>query len=567
MIVGSFLNIHCDNEETSLQSFYRSFSSDMADVINLSAIPGDGQVTLNWINPANSDFSKVEVSWSSPEHAIVSLIEFPGLPGESISETITKLTNDVTYTFTFKTIDNNGNKQSEGRAIPVILNDVFPPGNITELSVTPAEREVFLNWINPPNTDFAKVIVGWSSQEHAGSVMEFPGLPGESINETITGLANEAFYIFTFKTIDNNGNKQSEGRVIPVVLDDFLPPGDVTDIKAISSNTEIKLWWRNPVDADFLKVKVSWTPGDTNSVMEFAGSPGEVAKGTITGLTNGTMYTFTIKSIDKESNEQSTGKTISELPIPHWGGKNHIEYGTRWHPTYNYTDLTGLLNNLDLDREVFDGISYVQLSSSWRNEEPTLEQTIERGFISPYLKQLINWVDAIHKKGLKIHLEIKDIPNWAGRNDPSDGGTGDGNCCNLHFSNIDHYRAYVKNIAKLFVGKVQSYSFASQVNIRESWKGTIQEAMDAMVIGGRTIKTVYDDHELPVSFSTSEASPCWGCESTNGLIGSDDYEKMLNMYDQFIGNTELMSLFHALGITVNDHNAYGNMRIFEQPCR
>ncbi len=532
----------------------------MADVINISAIPGDGQVTLNWINPTNSDFSKVEVGWSSPEHA-GSVIEFPGLPGESMSETITKLTNDVTYTFTFKTIDNNGNKQIEGRIIPVMLNDVFPPGDITELSVISAEREVSLNWINPPNTDFAKVRVSWSSPEHTGSIMEFPGLPEESVNETITGLDNDATYIFTFKTVDNNGNNQSEGIVIPVVIDDFLPPGDVTDIKAISSDTEIKLYWKNPLDADFSKVKVSWAPGDANSVMEFVGDPGEKMKKTITNLTNGTMYTFTIKSIDIKSNEQKTGKIISELPIAHWGSKNHIEYGTRWHPTYNYADQTGLLNNLDLDREVFDGISYVQLSSSWRNEEPTIEQTIERGFISPYLRQLINWVDAIHKKGLKIHLEIKNIPNWLGQNDLPDGGTGNQNCCNLHFSKIDHYRAYVRNIAKLFVGKVQSYSFASQVNIKQNWKGTIQEAMDAMVIGGRTIKTVYDHHGLPVSFSASEASPCWGCESPDGLIGSNNYEKILNMYDQFIGNTELMSLFGAVGISMNDHSAYGNMRL------
>ena len=44
-------------------------------------------------------------------------------------------------------------------------------------------------------------------------------------------------------------------------------------------------------------------------------------------------------------------------------------------------------------------------------------------------------------------------------------------------------------------------------------------------------------------------------------MGANAYEKALNMYDQFIGNAEFMSLFNALGITMNDYIAYGNMRL------
>ncbi len=388
------------------------------------------------------------------------------------------------------------------------------------------------------------------------------------MSETIIGLVDDITYNFTFKTIDLLGNKQVTGQIISVsTIDDVTPPQDVTNVKAISSDTEIKLWWQNPADSDFSKVKVSWTPGDAGSVREFSGAPGEDMRESITGLTNGTMYTFTIRSVDTESNEQSTGKTVSELPIPHWGGKDHIEYGFRWHPAYNYEDSTGLLNIRDLDREVFNDISYVHFWSRWRVTEPTREKTIERGFISPYLKQLMSWINAVHRKGLKIHLEIKDMPYWVGRNAlTSTMKKGDRGCCDLYFTdsdrtNLEHFETYLRNMAKLFVGKVQSYSFFAETNIPIGWKGTIEEAMDAMVVGASALKKVYQEHGLPVSFATSEASPCWHCENTTGLMGANPYERTLNMYDQFIGNAELMSLFHALGITMNDHSAYGNMRL------
>ncbi len=540
------------------------------DITELSAIPAEGEVSLSWVNPSNTDFAKVEVSWSAPEDT-GSVIEFEGLPGASMSETITGLLDDITYNFTFKTIDSNENKQVEGKVIPIMLNDTFPPGDITELFATPAEREISLSWKNPSNIDFSKVEISYSAPGHSDSVMEFEGSPGALMSATITELANDVTYTFTFKTIDFLGNKQVTGQIISVsTIDDVTPPQDVTNVKAISSDTEIKLWWQNPADSDFSKVKVSWTPGDAGSVREFSGAPGEDMRESITGLTNGTMYTFTIKSIDIESNEQSTGKTVSELPIPHWGGKNHIEYGVRWHPLRNYPDLTGSLSIRDLDREVFNGISYVHFWSNWGRVEPSFYKTIEKGFTSPDLRQLINWVDAAHAKGLKIHLELKNYPNWVGKNAPLDGSSqGERNCCDFYFTeedrtNLNHFETYVTNMAKLFVGKVQSYSIFAEANINFNWKGEFHELMEAMTVGARAVRRVYDAHELSVSISTPEASPCWsGCNTINGLIGNNPYERVLNMYDQFIGNEELMSLFDAVGISMNDNRAYGNMRILE----
>jgi chitodextrinase len=68
------------------------------------------------------------------------------------------------------------------------------------------------------------------------------------------------------------------------------------------------LTWTDPEDADFDHVEITWTPG---------GGSGTVLKGagtkTVTGLTNNTLYTFTVKAADNAGNK-SAGVTGTATP-------------------------------------------------------------------------------------------------------------------------------------------------------------------------------------------------------------------------------------------------------------
>ena len=76
-----------------------------AEVSNLNAVSGDGQVTLSWTDPADSDFDHVEI-WYGEDG--VSDTQFPGTV-DSSGTVITGLTNLTEYTFTVKTIDDKDN--------------------------------------------------------------------------------------------------------------------------------------------------------------------------------------------------------------------------------------------------------------------------------------------------------------------------------------------------------------------------------------------------------------------------------------------------------------------------
>lgn len=92
---------------------------------------------------------------------------------------------------------------------------------------------------------------------------------------------------------------------------DTLPPAEVTNLNGVSRDGKVTLNWLDPVDQDFNKVVITYTPGSNTAV--------EVLKGTqtavITGLSNGTEYVFTIKTADTSGNKSAGFNSSPYKPV------------------------------------------------------------------------------------------------------------------------------------------------------------------------------------------------------------------------------------------------------------
>ncbi len=81
-----------------------------------------------------------------------------------------------------------------------------------------------------------------------------------------------------------------------------LPPSPVTPEINLLVNGDVEITWTDPTDADFSHILITWEPVDPN-----VPQPLRVEKGTetatITGLDDGTEYTFTVISVDTDGNE------------------------------------------------------------------------------------------------------------------------------------------------------------------------------------------------------------------------------------------------------------------------
>jgi hypothetical protein len=88
---------------------------------------------------------------------------------------------------------------------------------------------------------------------------------------------------------------------------DLTAPGEVSNLSKSVGNQQVTLNWTDPDDIDLDHIAITWgTDGPANV------NP-QTETYTAEGLTNGTEYTFTVKTVDTSGN-LSTGQTIKATP-------------------------------------------------------------------------------------------------------------------------------------------------------------------------------------------------------------------------------------------------------------
>jgi hypothetical protein len=274
-----------------------------ANVTGLVATAGNGQVTLTWTDPADADLKEIEITWTPN-----------GTTPQTVAKgtrtyTATGLTNGNAYTFTVMAKDNAGylSAGETTTATPDSPPDTTPPGNVTSLAAAAGNGQVTLTWTDPTDADLKEIEITWTPN---GTTPQTVAKGTQT--KTITGLTNGTPYTFTVKAKDNAENL-SAGETTTATPGsspppDTTPPAKVTGLAAAAGDGQVSLTWTDPTDTDLKEIEITWTPGDGNAT---------VTKGTqtkiITGLTNRTAYTFTVKAKDTTGN-QNTGETTTATP-------------------------------------------------------------------------------------------------------------------------------------------------------------------------------------------------------------------------------------------------------------
>jgi chitodextrinase len=89
---------------------------------------------------------------------------------------------------------------------------------------------------------------------------------------------------------------------------DTTAPPAVSGLQATPGEAQVTVTWQDPVVADLSHIELSWQPGGrTETVSTGNGSH------TVTGLTNGTEYTFSVSAVDTAGNRSAT-VTVKATP-------------------------------------------------------------------------------------------------------------------------------------------------------------------------------------------------------------------------------------------------------------
>lgn len=266
-------------------------SNPPATPTGLTGTAYDGYVDLSWNAVTSSNLNGYFV--------YVDGVKVTSQPIKTITYRAS-VTNNVTHNFQVSAISVNGYESGKSNTV-ITYYDTIPPGKPTGLQGNPSNTSVFLSWNANPGPDG---VVGYNVYLD-GVKVNSSAVATTSYN--VTGLTLGLQYRFTVTALDQSMNESVTSDPITVITIDTIPPGKPSNLKAISGDQSINLSWDLNTEADISGYKIY------NGGSFLMSLPKDQHTFNVTGLANGTAYTFSVVAYDLSGNV-SPAATITAIP-------------------------------------------------------------------------------------------------------------------------------------------------------------------------------------------------------------------------------------------------------------
>ncbi|MXW11811.1 MAG: hypothetical protein F4Z73_02835, partial [Synechococcus sp. SB0668_bin_13] len=170
---------------------------------------------------------------------------------------------------------------------------------------------------NPNNSD----VTGYEYQQKAGggsygSWTAISGSSATTVSHTVSGLTNGTAYSFRIRAVAGsvNGAQSDEATATPVAA----APGKPTGFSATAGNGAVSLAWSNPNNSDVTGYEYQQKAGGGSygSWTAISGSSATTVSHTVSGLTNGTAYSFRIRavagSVNGAQSDEATATPVAD---------------------------------------------------------------------------------------------------------------------------------------------------------------------------------------------------------------------------------------------------------------
>ena len=264
----------------------------------VSATAGVGQATVNWTAPGNDGGSPI-TSYKITPYVGGNAQTPTTVSAPATSKTITGLTGGTTYTFTVTAINGVGPGQESAQSNPVTPTTLTAPGPPTGVSATAGGNQATVNW-TPPSNDGGSPITSYRITPYIGGNAQTPSTAASSATSaTITGLTGGTTYTFTVTAINSVGPGQESAQSNPVTPSTVSVPSAPTGVSAAPESAGAQVSWTAPASNGGSPItSYRITPYVGSSPQATTSAPAGATSANVTGLTNGTAYTFTVTAIN-----------------------------------------------------------------------------------------------------------------------------------------------------------------------------------------------------------------------------------------------------------------------------
>ena len=265
---------------------------------NLVGTAGDKQVALTWTAALNgtstlNSYTVTPYIGSTAQSATT-------VAGTATGATITGLTDGTAYTFTVSATNGIGTGPT---ATSASVTPVGPPGAPTGVTATGGPAQAGVSWTAPGNNGSA--ITQYTVTPYIGTTAQTPTtVNAPTTSTTVTNLTNGTSY--TFQVTATNGVGTGPAGTSNAVTPAAVPVAP-TNVTATAGNQQATVSWTAPANNGSAITGYTITPYIGSQAQSPSSAGASATSATITGLTNGTTYTFSVSA----TNGVGTGPSAS----------------------------------------------------------------------------------------------------------------------------------------------------------------------------------------------------------------------------------------------------------------
>ena len=293
----------------------------------LEAVYGDGWVLLTWTAP-ESDGGRPITHYEYEQDGVWKTME-----SKDTTYTVRGLTNDQTYTFRVQAANavtfrvQAANAVGASRPSNSVMaasrsgGDGAMPTAPRNLLAEAGDTQVTLRWTEPAS-DGGNTINGYEYQQKEGNAefgsrIDITGADANTTEHTVTGLTNGTSY--TFRVLAKNpmgaGPASNDATAVPGTV-----PTAPQSLTATAGNAAVQLDWTAPSSdggSAILSYEYRYQPssGSFNNWDSVPGSNVNTTTHSITGLDNGTAYTFEVRAATASNKGASASATATPAGV------------------------------------------------------------------------------------------------------------------------------------------------------------------------------------------------------------------------------------------------------------